>query len=191
MIKKVKKSYDFFFLWPSFFYDFFFFMVIIPWSLDSWSPQTWKDAWHIFSLVVHITSVYSWEFHMLFCVWYVVSSLHSIYFTVIQLLLRMIYFNGKRENCTLGPFLSVPTMNCWVFWKQHQVCNGHDMCGTVSLWYKCTFNHCVVWLLIASKYVAWWWINLWDCTNFESITVVKETMVFKWRGWQNDTMLLI
>lgn len=124
-----------------------------------------------------------------FCVWYAVSSLHSIYFTVIQLLLRMI--NGKRENYTPGPFFSVHTMNCWAFWKQHQVCNRHDMCGTVGLWYKCTFNHCVFWLLIASKNVALWWINLWDCTNFESLTVVQETMVFKWRGLQNDTMLLI
>lgn len=43
-----------------------------------------------------VTLVYSWELIHAFCVWYLVSSLHSIYF-VIKFLLRMIYFKGKEK----------------------------------------------------------------------------------------------
>lgn len=35
-----------------------------------------------------------------FCIWYMVSSWHSIYFFVIQLLLRMIDFEGKKKTAS-------------------------------------------------------------------------------------------
>lgn len=55
-----------------------------------------------FSLVVHITSIYSWNSICFLCLihGYPVGIVSSIYFFVIQLPLRMIDFEGKKKTAS-------------------------------------------------------------------------------------------
>lgn len=46
-----------------------------------------------------------------FCVCYMVSGLHSTHFFVIQLLLRLICFEGKEKTSSQARFFSVHTMS--------------------------------------------------------------------------------
>lgn len=103
-----------------------------------------------------------------FCVWCMVSSLHSTCFFVIQLLLRVIYLKKKRNLS----FFSVHTMNGWAFRNSNKCVTGMVWnCYWPSTWDKnAKLSHCAVWCLFASKYVELWLImNLQDFTSFVSL----------------------
>lgn len=71
-------------------------------SLEGWTPRANVFPHCPCYFVVFLGISYA------FCVCYMVFSLHSIYFFVIQLLLRMIYWKKKERNQHYGLILPCP-----------------------------------------------------------------------------------
>lgn len=117
-----------------------------------------------------------------FCVWCMVSSLHSTYILLCNPVAIMSdLLKGKEKSVS---FFSVHTMNGWAFRNSNKCVTGMVWnCYWPLTWDKnAKLNHCDVWCLFASKYVELWLImNLQDFTSFASLRFWRKQCFFKWR----------